>query len=537
MVGYVLIETGGTFSMGRNKEGKLTPTYDIRFYCLAMAIADLSVSNDIKKELLKTLTEANTPINNHGIESEEVTLFLNKLIDSINKHRREKEPYNLDSLFALYKFNQEVKKPYTIDSIVFDIHEHYPLLFKSIMDSLSTGEHVIVIGGTDTLEFYAKMIAYDPRYQKWRNENIDNTSHLIFLSSMVAFCDGPAHIAALLAHAQTTTEEPTPTPFTYAITAKDSKCTAITQHDLYAPLAKISATKFNAFRSGSTAETPESMAKNMTSLDGRTFNKVAPPLINGNSCAVIESYLRHFHDAVVIIELPLHPSESNDRSKWNAILELVKERSANGIHTIVVNDLRFNIMHRQLMSTTPNDHVICDRFVLAFQKEGGIVVQNTTTNDTYAMALFTSVPPIKAQSSQERHPLVGPQPQIGIQYVPDQEMFKDALDACKTLAGHGEQTTVVLRALPGNTLPISMQGCLLETLDAPSVATICVGCKYPEGKPQSKYAAAGEAGQHVQQLRMTSPSRRLSSSSVSSMSSPSSSSPPSSGGSGSPGLP
>lgn len=518
-----LIVTGGTIFMGYEGES-LVPMYDVRYAALATKIIDSKIEESDKKRFLDQLVNSKDLILKHGVGSVQVYRFIKGIIAQLNTHTQEQN--SLKTIVEGCGLSLDVEQPYTIDSINFSFDEHYAKLRDSIMEKLRKGESAIVIGGTDTLEFYAKAFAEDPTYQSFRLDNPQNENNVVFASSMLSYGDDPEHVAKILKSATIAAENIKPVG-AFALSAKDKEVSAVTVHGLRQNFVKISSRLADAFRSPH----PVGKIKDGRFIKSSTYrpkansragspmgtNKVAPPLIDGNRINVAKEYLEHFPNHAVIIEGGLkHRSKnisSQEIKERNELSNIIAAREKRGVLTYFVDDQKFDYKRNMFPIAMGFVKFISSPFV------GGKTETRLTTIGVYIKALFgkdtkeSSIREIEDKPTAQK--VIVPGKSIGIRYVPDAKAFEEALSVVREMGVE----KLYIRALPGESLPARHVEAL-EKLSESGV-TIFTGFKYAdrvykengteftEGANEVHYAASKGVRSFVTSLGTRTPSEAL----------------------------
>jgi hypothetical protein len=461
-----LIETGGTLSMGYNRANLLEPMYDIRHFAVALAahIMNANLDDGEKDSFLNRLTETRTLINHHGIDSVEVDSEIRGIVQELGK----KIGYpnlTLEQVKAHYGLENAIERPYRIDSINFSLEEHYPLLRDTVMKQLREGKTAVIVGGTDTLEYYAAAFARDPEYQRYRLANPKATNSAIFVSSMYSFGDHPMHVAKILNGALELARLPD-LQGAFALSASDDEVTRLTVHDLQGNFMKISAHLADAFRSDNPAGwfengffqpnpnyTPPTYRREGQAMGSQ---RVAAPLIGGNNCSAIIGYLRQLPDHAMVIEVDtaLAAASRTDAGNAKTLAEMVRERAVRGVPTYFVNDVRIPPEQQDHpQPRLPAEIWNHSSFLDSLRQAGGLL-RTEAIASVYLNAMFgkdmdtqqSIASPVDTTNLQQfPNPVI---PAVGIQYVPGHHSFEAGVNAASELTND-----VVISTLPGDALP------------------------------------------------------------------------------------
>ena len=438
-----IVPFGGTVLMAL-RDGTLAPFYEPLDVALCRYIKDNITDTTIRDNCISLLLQGGrsaypTIIGNlTGHNGNNVEKFIR------DKELLQKLGYNPDcaSLGADYK---------PIDSINYDVDEHYQKLLRTVIAVLNKGEIAIVLGGTDALRFYGTQLALDLKVK-------GITTPVIIMSSMKAFGDvgdgNQDHVIKLfrvgrkLAHKAITMG----LGGVYALVPKDE---AVSGAELISlsetPVDKISAHLPRAFRGTPclAAETEEGVIppEQLPPPDPQYTNTSAytrhavPPLEATNSPEALVRFMAslvasnpHQFKAMVIKGIP----EAGDRI-MEEILLLTKALHHKGVEVLFVNDPRYHSDTQKLEPMVENFGHHPARHKL--EESGAIFLDGMSSTQAYLRACIGSMasatrlqpPPLSTkeesslaelQTSLKDAPAGLP---LALEYVPRKASFKAAL--------------------------------------------------------------------------------------------------------------
>ena len=374
-----IIETGGTFSMGSGKHD-LAPVYQVRHFILAREIFNsLDLQDDDKRKLIDKLND------NKG---ESFTYVLQEFNNKTG---------NKADLFAKSSIDSKILRPYFIDSINFQFDIHYSQLKNSILEALQNTGAIIVIGGTDTVEFYATAIALDVDIK-----NAIKNKKILFINSMRSFGNDPKYVTKIFDNSIGFINSKEIAEGVFVFSVVDRDVSKIDVHDVTNNFVKITSYSDNAFRSnykfGSMIDgkfvantcfktrpicyQAENLSKNAN------FLKIAPPLLADNDPETVIDYLNVNIDYDVIIEWSMRLSDA-DPQQHERICKAIQEKKAQGQYTYIVNNYRYNVgkgSFEYQMDTEQFNSSIIEKLRLA----GGCIVnkQEKGIKDVFLEASF-----------------------------------------------------------------------------------------------------------------------------------------------------
>lgn len=503
MTGIALLSTGGTFSMGTDAASQaLVPMYDVRHYALAIKILQSTFSDEEKAVFYQQLVAA------HGKDARQL---LQQLADTVTHNKQ-------DSNDLINEAFQDVvtETPYFIDSIDFDFSEHYDGLKDSVINQLADNRDVIIIGGTDTCEFYAQAIARDPRCEEAQQKH---SGKVIFISSMRPFDKSPEFIAKTMVSVLKFKDK-YKIPGFYMLSAEDEKAEAFSVYDVAQPIVKISSVLPDAFRGfgwvGIVTSTGEwSLNRDYHAVVNpkrKEYSKraVAPPFIYGNMPEAMLTYMQVFPNHDIIIE---GECIDKDTEIAKAIITLVAERSKRGIQTYFVNDEKYHYKEQCFTPIIPSKQWDMSPFLQEVEEQGGITLSGTTTSAAYIDAMFgkyggtrkrKEVPVISEQDITRNNAW-------GMRYIPDSIMFPKGVDRAAERASE-----LIISALPSGVLPAyNLKGIQQgkERGVNTSVGFPYTGTKYLGGIVETatpnRYAAGHVVSKAVESLGKTRPETAL----------------------------
>jgi L-asparaginase/Glu-tRNA(Gln) amidotransferase subunit D len=89
---------------------------------------------------------------------------------------------SLDAFIRKSFDHPKITKAYNIDSIDFDIAEHYPKLLQAAKAALTAGDVPIVCGGTDSMAWYSTLLTKDLQREGFLTPG--SKQKILFLSSI-----------------------------------------------------------------------------------------------------------------------------------------------------------------------------------------------------------------------------------------------------------------------------------------------------------------------------------------------------------------
>lgn len=478
------VQTGGTILMDNGSTGS-KPTYDLRHLLLAVKIQESNLAETKKARLLGKLTELKTTQYDEDDLDYEIANILDALEVRTIYHLMKEygvSPYVSTPFKPLkYKPGTNIRKDGLLDSINFDFPTHYPVLSegtKKILHNENTS--AIILGGTDSLEFYAPALTNEME-RKGRLKN----SNIIFLSSMYSFEENPAYVATLvkgaLEAAKTVTQQKDTPPLHggFVISpeiGKDGQIEAVKLHDVSKGLVKISSKLKDPFRSnngiadvielknGKVKHNPsqeviqshEMIKKRKSSLP----LNVAPPLIHGNSPEVISNFIDQIMYMSYIGEKPFDmiPIEGLDcitkNPKAPELIEKIRKLNLLGVRITFINDhTPEKQFDNKLKPSGFVPHESKSQAIAKLKTAGCLFVSGPTTNiysDLRSATTRTDVADmldVFTNNEKPARPHRMSQP-IKIKYVPNQQLFKPMLEIASRVSNH-----IVIESLPGQALP------------------------------------------------------------------------------------
>jgi len=542
MRNIVVCEIGGTFSMGMvlgsilkklsyvnliDNEKYAALIFDIRHFVLAAKIVSSKLYVSQKNNLLIKLVET---AQNFSIEEKDTNICLQKHHNFLNNITRRFLGVNsVNAILNGYHLNLNTISPYRIDSIDFSNTEHHNDLLNIANQAFkNSNTTLIVIGGTDSQEFYAGMLARDLDKRGYFCSEKGNS--VLFLSSMLSFgydddmdTDAkkavyPAHIGKYILAAIEFSKQKQEGAFSMA--AKDKRVSVVYVHDVLSNFVKISSVLPNAFRSSNalgqitiTNGTVDFTKKNSFIEHHHRcvpdenllvqYGSVSPPIINLDAhtfSALLKALNTNPHPfKTVIIELnkDLLISLSNDAAAANIAISHYKRLTNKGVRIIWFNEASFqqktgNIESRYTLNTLREFKSFNSTFLSVKTKSE--LVDNKTLIGVYLDQLFRSQPNVTSESVPIES-LIAKIPVLGIKYVPDDKSFQEMLHIASKLA-----RSVVISALPGEVLPARHEDLIKKMVRAGTEVYVCFkynGMEYNdgnssfiEGSHENHYAAA-----------------------------------------------
>lgn len=286
--------------------------------------------------------------------------------------------------------NISVSEPFIpfIDSLNFDLEEHFIPLLNAILQALEKNESVIVVGGTDSLAFYAPLLAhYIPLLQKGQS--------VIFLSSMRPYGSDPDHCISLIDNALKLAC--CSASGVFALMASNENATICDVYNLNTPnlgLEKVFQCEPSAFRAlvepqvfkntKSAFFTDQSIQSSLVLHSN--FRAVAPPLILGNNIDIVLSYMQYFAGHDIIIEGgPFYDSLTQKEKKQ--FLDTIGTFCDNGDNVYFVNCRAYDIDNHIWKAYSSKQRWQQSPFLHHAKENGALVIDDSNTMSVYINAL------------------------------------------------------------------------------------------------------------------------------------------------------
>jgi hypothetical protein len=482
------ILSGGTITMS-DEGGGLEPRYDMRHLLLAVKVRDFFKDEQNKSRALKELTQLKLGL----LSDDEINKRLTGLLQELRLS-------SIEDLFEEYGVDPDILKPFDhlisqassdvnkyglLDSINFDFSIHYKSLYETTKKILQEGDSpAILVGGTDSLEFYASALACD-----LENDRLLDNSNLSFVSSMSSFEENPEQVAAILkgaietAHAANRKDSQgrlTGAFLLSPVISKNNSVSAIKIHDVSKGIVKISSRLQDAFRSNNgivgtinfdqtDSYVPKVMLikKQNAYVADHTMTSVAPPLIYGNSADVVLSYLQSLcvlaknHQKPFKV-IPIEGLTSLLKTpQFVKIAHAVKKLHSYNIQTVFINDM---IPEKQFSSSFHTKEYVSKRAVAEVIKGLGCLLETDPTIKVYTKLKLGlgDLPESYSDNviiNDETEIVTSKKTQepIRIKYVPDITDFTAMLSVAKQITD-----TIIIEALPGPALPKKLEKTLAE---------------------------------------------------------------------------
>ena len=195
----VLINFGGTLTMGTNADGLLEPIYSPEQFMLLIDILWQRSQGNIDPEEAEELLQELAASKLAGVS--DVERALEDALDSAyGMDHSESGTGMADRLLRNLleqSLTQQLGETITpIDSINFSFEEHYPALLEGVCKALNAGHPVILFGGTDSMQHYSAMLATDLKRRGYCQP--DSGQHVTIASSMLSFEESPAHVGNIM---------------------------------------------------------------------------------------------------------------------------------------------------------------------------------------------------------------------------------------------------------------------------------------------------------------------------------------------------
>lgn len=345
--------------------------------------------------------------------------------------------------------SKKAVRPYTIDSIDFNISEHYPLLRDAVIKALEEGHTPIICGGTDTLVWYSSLLTHDLMRRGYLQE--DSGEKVIFLSSMKSLKEAPQHVENIIKAGNYFSTLDLSGSF--AISADTDEADRFTVHDVINNFDKISGELTSAFQS--------KCAMGYLHLNNNDFSfhpilsyhkpqsphtplaeglqRIAPPLLSGHNSEAMLSYMKAMmcanppFDGIIIEGFPLITSKIFTRH-LNELVETTRQLTERGIRVIFCNPVKFNNTSLKMEPLVSSDRVSSpsgqlETKLIAAGAE--YIKSGTIARDTYIEAMLDR-PQWPANEKMDPFPQLTKeltQKELKIRYIPDTSIMKSAIDA------------------------------------------------------------------------------------------------------------
>lgn len=564
-----IVLTGGTIMMGHDDDGSLKPFYDLRHLVTAMILRKEMLAQGQSTEACNKALKAVTTMKIGKKTDEEINT---SLLDLLSKHGTQTFG-GWNDIFQNQGIHADLVKPLAqmtdikngiktgvknglIDSIDYDVNLHQQPIeeaFETLVDSYHHPA-ILVLGGTDSLEFYAPMLA------KAAKINSFNTSPLGFTSSMHAFEDNPAYVADILQgslralHEMEAMCQKETLPRSGFLLApklnQQGEVASMAVHNLAAGVVKISSRLPEAFCSnaGRLMEVPlhpqpsavidmahRFAAKNTHATTGEenahaTFpshiNVIPthlPPITAGTSAEAISQLLsilsaqQSAHTGIpptYILPIEYDPVLFEDGTKRNNLEQWVKQLAQHKVIVQLVDDqvpspktnhqgafISAHEWRTQQASKAPEAHKRSkhmDGWVATLDPIAHKAQAPTPLAWIQGRAIFsglstTGVIPARPESPDALS--------LAIRYVPDYKAFEKMLDLAQLALDKAGHKTLIIEALPGNALPERVKPMLQKLINdgiqikitskfAGSQYTMPDGTAFIEGGNENQYAAS-----------------------------------------------
>ncbi|MDX1949426.1 MAG: asparaginase domain-containing protein [Rickettsiales bacterium] len=475
-MGYGVVVTGGTVLCAENGEGLNVPIYDDWHIQQLLTILKYKSELDSEYESLKTqiletkhiLFQPESEQKRVNLENTKRTIHKNILGTIINKLPPSDEAllHFIRNMASLQGSGQDVVSPYIIDSIKFDFNEHYYRLLESAKEQLSKNDSVVIVGGTDTIQYYATALT---KHLK-ASSSLSGNKKIFFLSSMGNLENHAEHNAKLFEIAGNLTKDNNvPGGGGYILSSADRDAREVIVHDATNSFVKVSARLHNSFRSLCPVGIygKNGFEKNKNYIPPNAFleyvgggiddsspvlNRIAPPLLQANGQDEVIAYL----DAVAIIKPPVNAAVIEINPKWiiqrgdgkfDEIKSKIKGLKKAGIDVILNNYYIYKNNGDTIEPKYQKQDLDKNNFLEQLLKEGAIYDEKTTkgcaVNALIRNNIQTYQNGFNMENSNNKN-LV-----LSIGYFPDQELF---IQFCKELKNRGV-VGVSISGLPGSVLP------------------------------------------------------------------------------------
>lgn len=365
----------------------------------------------------------------------------------------------LDALAAEIGYHNN-SKPYTIDSIDFNITQHYPLLLETTRAILEAGNTPIVCGGTDSLAWYSTLLTHDLKRNGYFQ--VGSGQKIVFLSAMRTLHDAPELVRNIL-RAGLSLANDADYEGGLSVSAKSLDDYTLDVHDVTNQLDKISAELLDAFRShapiahikhgelryNAKYEKPE----NVIADNGLAYACIAPSLLKGYTAPALLAYLTCFasadtpFDGLLIEGLPIRFTDH----ELEQLGHLIRTIHNCGMQITFCNPVRYSSEFGCMLPVT--DTVIWDKTVAALRaaiQEFNVRFTTMLPKDEYIRMMLSIRPRTKndrhnAATTTARHKF------IGIRYVPNLEIMHSAISLLAPMAEN-----MLFSSLPGGVMPSAM---------------------------------------------------------------------------------
>ncbi|MFO0389693.1 MAG: asparaginase domain-containing protein [Alphaproteobacteria bacterium] len=349
----------------------------------------------------------------------------------------------------------DIVKPYTIDSIDFDICVHYPILRDGIIAALKNNLTPVICGGTDTLSWYSSLIAQDLLRRGYLRHG--SGQKIIFLSAMRTLQDAPELVANIL-RAGLIVAADIRFEGGFALSAKSLTDTTLDIHDVTNQLDKISAELLNAFRS----HAPVAYVKYGEILWNQNYQqpsipvvrrenhyaRIAPSLLRGQNLQALLTYLECIRlnatsfDGALIESLPLNLDSAALKAAITPLINAEKYitfcnpvRYSNELECMlpVTDETEWNNKTHSLAKILDSRYV---QFITDLPKDAYIrMMLDTPTNAQSAPAHDATYNGVRQKF-------------MGIRYIPHHKI----MTALLTDAAHAAEN-ILFSSLPGGVMP------------------------------------------------------------------------------------
>lgn len=352
----------------------------------------------------------------------------------------------------------DIVKPYTIDSIDFDVCVHYPILRDGIIAALEKNLTPIICGGTDTLSWYSTLLAQDLLRRGYLLPG--SGQKIIFLSAMRTLQDAPELVANIL-RAGLIVAADTRFEGGFALSAKSLTDPTLDIHDVTNQLDKISAELLNAFRSHAPVayvkygdiiwnrnyqRPPIGMAR-----DAEHYARIAPSLLRGQNLQALLTYLEcirlnaNSFDGALIEGLPLNL----DKAAIKQLSEATAPLTNIGKYITFCNPVRYSNELECMLPVTDETEWNNKTHSLAKILDSRYVQFVTDLpKDAYIRMMLDTPTTTQSAPSHDATYKGVRQKFMGIRYIPHHEI----MTALLADAAHAAEN-ILFSSLPGGVMP------------------------------------------------------------------------------------
>lgn len=506
--------------MDSNPSG-YAPEYDIRHLLTAVKVFDSSLPDEKKNELYKKITSLKLSQHDKHAINDEIADILTSLGGRTFYHlllEYNISPHVYRPFQSLAHIpNAKVSSSGLLDSINFDFSLHYNPLRNALLKILSKKKSsVIMLGGSDSLEYYATALTADMDKKGLLADN-----NLIFLSAIKTFEEDPSHVAGLIKGAIETAktvsnpDKNTALIGAYLITPilATSKriIKGVTLHKISKGITKISSRLEDAFRSNdgikgtimfkgngeveSALNNIHEQAENKSAMPVRAPLNVAPPILRNTHPKVVYAYLTKIMQQVkkgknIYDILPIESIASISNSSHTLdIVRTIQQLAKYGVRTAILRDLSPPNQHSKSFRMNGGLPELKETQLIKDLKDAGAIIKKGSIIQLYTELKYggeqlpeINLPAAVMMKKYRLRDIPRTDSPIKIKYIPDQQLFIPMLYLASEISSH-----IVIESLPGQALPDIYKEPITEIVKQGT--KISVGFKY---NGQSYVSSDGE---------------------------------------------